>query len=72
MSTAEIRRRFGAKIRELRLERNMRQLDLAEKVGVQESYISNIETGAKEPCLEVIQMLAAGLEVSLRRIFWDL
>lgn len=71
MST-EIRKRFGARIRELRLERNMRQIDLAERVGIQESYVSNIETGMKEPCLEIIEMLADGLGVTLRQIFWDL
>jgi len=29
-------------------------------------------TAKKEPCLEVIKMLAQGLGVSLRRLFWDL
>lgn len=71
MST-EIRERFGARIKELRLERKMRQIDLAERVGIQESYVSNIESGKKEPCLEIIKMLADGLGVSLRRIFWDM
>ncbi len=71
MST-EIRKGFGARIRELRQEKNMLQSELAEKVGIQESYVSNIETASKEPCLEMIKMLADGLGVSLRRIFWDL
>ena len=71
MST-EIRKSFGARIRELRLERKMLQGDLAHKVGIRESYVSSIETGTKEPCLEVIEMLADGLGVSLRRLFWDL
>lgn len=71
MST-EIRKRFGDRVRELRLERKMLQGDLAHKVGIRESYVSNIETGSKEPCLEVIEMLAKGLGVSLRKLFWDL
>jgi len=50
----------------------MRQIDLAERVGIQESYVSNLESGKKEPCLEVIKMLADGLGVSLRRLFWDM
>ncbi len=50
----------------------MLQSELADKVGIQESYVSNIETASKEPCLEMIKMLADGLGVSLRRIFWDL
>lgn len=56
----------------MRLERNMLQGDLAHKVGIRESYVSSIETAEKEPCLEVIGMLAKGLGVSLRKIFWDL
>jgi transcriptional regulator with XRE-family HTH domain len=71
MST-DISRRFGARLRELRLEKKMRQIDLAERVGIQESYVSSLESAKKEPCLEVIQMLAKGLGVSLRRLFWNL
>jgi len=67
-----IRKRFGARLRELRLEKNLLQGELADKVGIRESFISNIETAKKEPCLEVIKMLADGLGVSLRRMFWDL
>ena len=71
MST-EFRKRFGARVRELRQEKNMLQGELAHKVGVRESYISDLENAKKEPCLEVIEMLAQGLGVSLRRLFWDL
>ena len=71
MST-DICKRFGARLRELRLEKKMRQIDLAERVGIQEAYLSTLESGKKEPCLEVINMLADGLGVSLRRLFWDL
>ena len=71
MST-EIRKRFGARVRELRLEKKMRQGELADKVGIRDSFVSDIETAKKEPCLEVIKMLAQGLGVSLRRLFWDL
>ena len=71
MST-EFRKRFGARVRELRQEKNMLQGELADKVGVRESFISDIENAKKEPCLEVIGMLAKGLGVSLRKLFWDL
>jgi transcriptional regulator with XRE-family HTH domain len=50
----------------------MLQSELADKVGVRESYVSDVENAKKEPCLEVINMLADGLGVSLRRLFWDL
>jgi len=68
----EIRKRFGARIRELRQAKNMLQAELADKVGIRESYLSDVENARKEPCLEVIKMLADGLGVSLRRLFWDL
>jgi transcriptional regulator with XRE-family HTH domain len=70
--STEFRKRFGARVRELRREKNMLQGELADKVGVRESYISDVENAKKEPCLEVIQMLAKGLGVSLRKLFWDL
>jgi transcriptional regulator with XRE-family HTH domain len=70
--STEIRKRFGARVRELRLEKKMRQGELADKVGIRDSFVSDIETARKEPCLEVIKMLAQGLGVSLRRLFWDL
>lgn len=63
---------FGARVRELRQEKNMLQGELAHKVGVRESFVSDLENAKKEPCLEVIKMLAQGLGVSLRRLFWDL
>jgi transcriptional regulator with XRE-family HTH domain len=70
--STEFRKRFGARVRELRHEKNMLQGELADKVGVRESFVSDIENAKKEPCLDVIQMLAKGLGVSLRRMFWDL
>ena len=71
MST-EIRKRFGARVRELRHEKKMLQGELADRVGVRESYVSDVENAKKEPCLEVIKMIAEGLGVSLRRLFWDM
>jgi transcriptional regulator with XRE-family HTH domain len=50
----------------------MLQGELADKVGIRESYLSDLENGKKEPCLDVINMLADGLGVTLRRLFWDL
>jgi transcriptional regulator with XRE-family HTH domain len=70
--STEIRKRFGARVRELRHEKKMLQGELADRVGVRESYVSDIENAKKEPCLEVIKMIAEGLGVSLRRLFWDM
>jgi transcriptional regulator with XRE-family HTH domain len=63
---------FGERIKRLREDRQMSQLDLAARVGIENAYLSRIENGKKEPCLRVIQMLADGLGVSLRKLFWNL
>jgi DNA-binding XRE family transcriptional regulator len=57
-------------VRELRQEKNMLQGELADNVGVRESFVSDIENAKKEPCLEVTKVLAES--VSLRCLFWDL
>jgi hypothetical protein len=36
------------------------------------AFVWDIENAEKEPCLEIVKMLAEGLGVSLRRLFWDL
>ena len=38
---------FGLEVRKLRLEKRMRLLDLAEKVGVSAAFLSAVETGSK-------------------------
>lgn len=50
----------------------MSQITLAERVGIEQPHLSNLENGKKEPKLRVIEMLADGLGVPLRKIFWDL
>lgn len=50
----------------------MSQITLAEKAGVEQPYVSLVETGKQEPCLRNIELLATGMGVSLRTMFWDL
>jgi transcriptional regulator with XRE-family HTH domain len=68
----DICQRFGERLRQLREEKGMSQITLAEKAGVEQPYVSLVETGKQEPCLRNIELLAAGLGVSLRTVFWDL
>jgi transcriptional regulator with XRE-family HTH domain len=68
----DIQTRFGRKIRQLRTQRGLTQMDLADKVGMAAAFLSRVEAGEKEPCLGTIQALSQGLKVPLRRIFWDL
>ena len=56
---------LGQKIKELRLSKNLKTQDLAVKVGVNQSSISNYESGLRTPSLEVLIRLAEFFEVSL-------
>jgi transcriptional regulator with XRE-family HTH domain len=68
----DICKEFGRRLAQVRKQKKMTQVQLAEKVGIESGYLSVLENGRKEPCLRVIQMLATGLGVSLRKVFWDL
>ena len=62
-------RRFGSRIRELRLVAGMRQEDLAERCGLFRTYMSRIETGRANPTLTMIHALADSLGVAVTELF---
>jgi transcriptional regulator with XRE-family HTH domain len=61
--------RFGRAIRQRRYELALSQEDLAEKAGLHRTYISDIERGARNPSLEIIEKLAISLEVKVSDLF---
>ena len=62
-------RRFGTRIRELRLSAGLRQEDLAERCGLFRTYMSRIETGRANPTLTMIHALADSLGVAVTELF---
>lgn len=52
------------RIRAHRQEKGLSQAELAERVGVAQTAISQFETGAKTPRLDTLVRLAAGLGIS--------
>ena len=52
---------FGKRVRELRKAKKLSQLQLADKVGVDRSYIGLLERGERNPSLEVIADIAKAL-----------
>lgn len=54
---------LGKRIRQLRVERGWRQIDLAEHAGIHENYVSDLETGRKEICLRTLQTLAGAFQM---------
>jgi len=56
---------FGRRLRQLRLKRKLSQEELAYRVGMDVSYLSEVENGRKEPCLRKIKELAQGLDITV-------
>ena len=54
---------FAARIKALRAKRGLTQAQLAQRAGMSHGYLSRIEVGMQSPTLEVIEKLAAALEV---------
>lgn len=61
---------IGPRIRALRksAERKMTSVDLARKADISQSYVIEIESGKKNPSLEVLSRIARALDVSLSEI----
>jgi transcriptional regulator with XRE-family HTH domain len=71
MST-DIRARFGTRVRRLRKARGVKQIELAECVGVGRSYLSQIEQGKRDPGLRMIKALADGLGTTMSDLLRNL
>jgi transcriptional regulator with XRE-family HTH domain len=41
---------------------------MAERLGIDRSYLSEIETGKKDPSLTILQTIAAGFQLSLSQL----
>ena len=60
---------FGPAVRHHRELLRLSQEELAERAGLDRTYVSGIERGRRNPTLEVQQRLADGLGVDLDVIF---
>lgn len=60
-----IRVRFGRRISSLRKEKGWTQEDLEAKSGIGRVFISQIENGHKEACLDVLEALAGSFSLSI-------
>ncbi len=59
MKAIEILQKIGARMREIRLEQNMKQKELAEKSGLSMFSISQMETGHNTSVQSLVQVLKA-------------
>ena len=56
------------KIRALRKQRGWTQVYMAEHVGMDRSFISDLESGKKEICIRNLELLAATFGVSISKL----
>lgn len=70
MKTTEIRKKFGRRIRDLRLQKGISsQMALANKAGLDRTYIGGIERGERNVSLDNIAKLAKTLGIELDKLF---
>lgn len=60
--------RLGSRIRKLRLRRGWTQVVMAEKVGLDRSFIADVERGKRNISILNLDLIAKGLGVSLSRL----
>lgn len=60
-----ITKRFGANVARLRKERGMTQEAFADAAGIARSYMSDVERGARNPTIVMVERIANALNVKM-------
>ena len=63
---------IGIAIRKIRKEKTpkLNQTEFAKLIGITQTYLSQIETGAKTPSIDVVQNICSKLEIPMAIFFW--
>jgi transcriptional regulator with XRE-family HTH domain len=56
----------------LRLEKGWSQVEMADLLAINRGYLSELETGKRDPSLSILETVASGLSISLSKLFEDL
>lgn len=64
-----VEKRFGNRIRQLRVARHLSQEELSFRCGISKNYLSDVERGTRNISLKAIEKLAKGLEVEIYELF---
>lgn len=62
-------KQLGKRIKELRRAKNLKQEQLAEKIGVEPATISNIECGRNYPTIRTLENILSTLDSSFQEVF---
>ena len=63
---ADIKKKFGEKIRSIRKKRGLSQEELSFRASLHRTYISDIERGSRNVSLENIEKIAKALDISTK------
>jgi transcriptional regulator with XRE-family HTH domain len=66
-----LHKKFGARIRYLRLKLGLSQEELAAVCGLDRTYVGGIERGERNPSLKNIYLIASALRVPASALFDD-
>jgi len=58
--------KLGSKIKEIRLSKSMRQIDLADKIGIEDSALRRIESGRVNSTIIMLRKIADGLNIDVK------
>lgn len=61
---ASLTESFGERVKKLRLDRGLSQIDLSKLTGLRQATISAIETGTHAPTLNTVELIAKALKSS--------
>jgi transcriptional regulator with XRE-family HTH domain len=67
--SGDIRIQFGNRLRYLRKKKGWTQAEMADLLGLDRSYVGEIEQGKRNPCLLNLEIIANGLQISLPKLF---
>ena len=68
-SESTVSKLLGTNVQKYRKKNNLTQTELAEKIGISQKHLSDIETGTKFPSAGIIEKLANELNVSVALLF---
>ncbi|GAB3797322.1 hypothetical protein GCM10028868_18390 [Virgibacillus kimchii] len=63
--------KVGFRMREIRKEKKLTQVDFAKKAGISTNYYASIEQGRNSPSVEVLERIAKALDVSVLYLLND-
>ena len=68
MPRENITTRFGKRLKTLRKAKGWTQVQMADALGIDRSYISDMERGKKNICLPTLEIIALGFEMSMSKL----